>query len=51
MQKLANIKKDTTVIEVKDTKAVKGGCSCGEKRPPRNYSYDGYGNWNGGYNW
>jgi hypothetical protein len=47
MQKLANIKKDTTLIEIKDTKAVKGGCSCGEKRPPRNYNYEG--NYNG--NW
>jgi hypothetical protein len=51
MQKLANIKKDTTVTEIKNTNAVKGGCSCGDKRPPRNY--DSNGNYTGNYtgNW
>ena len=48
MQKLANIKKDTTVVEVKNTNAVKGGCSCGEKRPPRNYGLNNNDNWGWG---
>jgi hypothetical protein len=33
MQKLADIKNDPKVIEIKNTNALKGGCSCGDKRP------------------
>lgn len=33
MQKLTDIKKDSKVVEVMNANALKGGCSCGDKRP------------------
>jgi hypothetical protein len=33
MKKLTDIKKDSKVIEIMNAAAVKGGCSCGDKRP------------------